>query len=72
MRYERFDPSDRVNTIAPSMQTVEKLEERRFLLSSLTIVCVLYFFSQLFADYQGVMSFSMLCKWVVNTCLSVL
>lgn len=72
MAYRSIKSYDRVDMAVPSMQTVEKLEERRFLLSLLTVVCVIFCVSQAFADYQDAFSLRMLSNWLVNCCLSLI
>ena len=56
MQYDSFDPCDRVNTNPPSLQIIEKLEERRFLLSLLVVFCFLFYLSQLYVDYHNALS----------------
>jgi hypothetical protein len=75
MQYDSFDPSDRIITTAPSKQIVEKLEERRFLLSILsilTIACVLFYFSLHFVDFDVSMNLRTLCGWVGSPRFSLL
>lgn len=72
MSYRGLENNDCVDVTAPCTQTMEKLEERRLLLSLLTVICVVFCISQLFADYQDVFSVRVLCNWVVNFCLSMM
>lgn len=72
MRYDYYDPSDRTITTVPSKQIIEKLEERRFLLSILAIACALFCFSLQLVDIDVSMSLRKLCGWVGSSCFSLL
>lgn len=72
MSYQSFDNCGYVVKAATGMKVVEKLEERRFLLSLLAIVCVLYCVSQLYADYQATFSLQMVVNSTLNFVLSLI
>lgn len=66
MSYQSFEICGYVVKAAIGIKVVEKLEERRLHLSLLTIACVIFGISQLFADYQATLNLQML----INSTLS--